>query len=72
MRVVVLTANATDHVLIRAIENGAAGFVPKTRGLGEVLSAVRAAAAGEAVISAELLARLLPRLTGQATASTRR
>lgn len=65
LRIVVLTANATDAVLVRAIENGAAGFVAKNRSLKEVLSAVRAAASGEAVISSELLARLLPRLTGE-------
>ncbi|QWZ07920.1 response regulator transcription factor [Nocardioides panacis] len=60
--VVVLTASAADHVLVAAIEAGAAGFVSKTRSLQEVTSAVRAAAAGEAVISPEMLARLLPRL----------
>ncbi len=60
--IVVLTASAADHVLVAAIEAGAAGFVSKTRGLAEVTAAVRAAAAGEAVISPELLARLLPRL----------
>lgn len=62
MSVVVLTASPADDVLIRAIEAGAAGFVSKTRGIAEVTSAVRAAAAGEAVISPEMLARLLPRL----------
>ena len=61
-QVVVLTATAADHVLVAAIEAGAAGFVSKTRGLGEVTQAIRAAASGEAVISPELLARLLPRL----------
>jgi DNA-binding NarL/FixJ family response regulator len=60
--VVVLTASAGDAVLIEAIESGAAGFLSKTRSLAEVTSAVRAAASGEAVISPELLARLLPRL----------
>ena len=58
---VVLTATTADSVLVAAIENGAAGFVSKTRGVGEVTAAVRSAAAGEAVISPELLARLLPR-----------
>lgn len=62
VEIVVLTASAADHVLVAAIEAGAAGFVSKTRGLAEVTAAVRAAASGEAVISPELLARLLPRL----------
>jgi DNA-binding NarL/FixJ family response regulator len=66
--IVVLTASAADHVLVAAIEAGAAGFLSKTRGLQEVTSAVRAAAAGEAVISPELLARLLPRLHRGGTA----
>ena len=59
--VVVLTASAADHVLLAAIEAGASGFLSKTRSLDEVTAAVRAAAAGESVISPELLARLLPR-----------
>ena len=68
IRVVVLTASAADHVLIAAIEAGASGFVSKTRSLGEVTSAVRAAATGEAVISPEMLSRLLPRLSRTAGA----
>jgi two-component system response regulator DevR len=63
LQVVVLTASGADHVLVQAIEAGAAGFLSKTRSLGEVTAAVRAAAAGEALISPELLARLLPRLS---------
>jgi DNA-binding NarL/FixJ family response regulator len=63
MHVVVLTASAADSVLVAAMEAGASGFLSKTRGLDEVTSAVRAAALGEAVISPELLMRLLPRLT---------
>jgi DNA-binding NarL/FixJ family response regulator len=59
--IVVLTASAADHVLMAAIQNGASGFLSKTRSLDEVTAAVRAAAAGESVISPELLARLLPR-----------
>lgn len=62
VRVVVLTASAADQVLVAAIEAGVSGFVSKTRGVGEVTAAVRAAATGEAVISPEMLARLLPRL----------
>ena len=59
---VVLTASTADHVLVNAIEAGASGFLSKSRSLEEVRSAVRAAHSGEAVISPELLARLLPRL----------
>ncbi|HEV7203485.1 MAG TPA: response regulator transcription factor [Jatrophihabitans sp.] len=66
-QVVMLTASTADHVLISAIEAGAAGFVDKSRSLGEVLSSVRSAAAGEASVSPAMLARLLPRLRRRAT-----
>lgn len=62
MSIVVLTASTAEHVLVAAIEAGASGFVSKTRGLTELVAAVRAAAAGEAVVSPEMLSRLLPRL----------
>ncbi|MGI8524146.1 MAG: response regulator [Nocardioides sp.] len=62
VKVVVLTASAAEHVRVNAIEAGATGFVSKTRSISEVTAAVRAASAGESVISPELLARLLPRL----------
>jgi DNA-binding NarL/FixJ family response regulator len=61
--IVVLTASAADHVLLAAIEAGASGFLSKTRSLDEVTKSVRAAAAGESVISPEMLARLLPRFS---------
>lgn len=64
-QVVMLTASTSDHILISAIEAGAAGFIDKSRDLGDVLSAVRSAAAGESLVSPQLLARLLPRLRRQ-------
>ncbi len=62
LAVVVLTATTADSVLVAAIEAGAAGFISKSGSLSELTSAVRSAATGEAVISPDLLARLLPRL----------
>lgn len=64
-KVVMLTASTSDHILISAIEAGAAGFIDKSRDLGDVISAVRSAAAGESLVSPQLLARLLPRLRRQ-------
>ncbi|HEY8301461.1 MAG TPA: response regulator transcription factor [Jatrophihabitans sp.] len=64
-QVVMLTASTSDHILITAIEAGAAGFIDKSRDLGDVISAVRSAAAGESLVSPQLLARLLPRLRRQ-------
>jgi DNA-binding NarL/FixJ family response regulator len=62
--IAVLTASPGEHLLVEALTAGASGFVSKTRSLAEVAATVRAAAAGEAVVSPELLARLLPRLHG--------
>ncbi len=68
--IVILTAMTADTVLITAIENGAAGFISKTHGVGEVTSAVRSAGQGESVVSPELLVRLLPRLRQEAEPDT--
>ena len=62
VRIVVLTANTSQHVVLAAMENGASGFVLKSRSLGEVTSAVRAAAAGEAVMEPHVLTGLLAHL----------
>jgi DNA-binding NarL/FixJ family response regulator len=61
-KIVVLTATASDRVLVAAMEGGAAGFIAKTQRLDDVIAGVRAAAQGESVVSAKLLTRLLPRL----------
>lgn len=61
-KVVMLTGSTSDSVLVAAIEAGCAGFVPKEEAVEEVLEAVRAVHAGEAMISSKLLARLLPKL----------
>ena len=61
-RVVMLTATASDHVLVAAMEAGAAGFIAKTQPLDDVIAGIRAASQGESVVSSKLLARLLPRL----------
>jgi DNA-binding NarL/FixJ family response regulator len=71
MQIVVLTASPAEQVMLAAIQAGASGFLSKTRSLSEVTGAVRAAAAGEAVISPEMLARLLPRMQrGNGTSHT--
>ena len=61
-KIVVLTASASDRVLVAAMEAGAAGFIAKTQRLDDVVAGIRAAALGESVVSAKLLSRLLPRL----------
>ncbi len=61
-KIVVLTAAAEDSMLVTATEVGCAGFILKTSPLDELVAAVRTAAAGEIMVSSDLLARLLNRL----------
>ena len=64
LRVVLVTGSGDDEALLaEAIEAGCAGFVVKHRGLRDLVSAVRAAHAGDAVISPGLLRSLLARMT---------
>lgn len=63
--VVMLTASNDEAVLASALDAGCSGFVTKSEPLENVLAAVRGAAAGEAVITPALLARLLPRLVSR-------
>ena len=61
-RVVMLTAASDDDVLRRAIQAGCSGYLTKDQTIDELTLAVRAAYNGEALISPELLSRLLHRL----------
>ena len=61
-KVVILTAFADEATLISALEAGCSGYISKDKAFKEVVSAVRAAHAGEALISQEMLVRLLPKL----------
>jgi DNA-binding NarL/FixJ family response regulator len=65
VNVVVLTAAAEDSTLVAATEAGCAGFILKTSPLEELVAAVRTAAAGEIMVSSDLLSRLLNRLQHQ-------
>ena len=60
--VVMLTSSTDDRVLLAAIQAGCSGFLTKDRAASEVAETVRVAAAGEALISPAMLARLLPKL----------
>jgi DNA-binding NarL/FixJ family response regulator len=61
-QVVMVTSFDDEGVLLRAIEAGCSGFITKHKAVQEVAAAVRAAHAGEALISPSMLARLLPKL----------
>jgi len=61
-QVVMVTSADDEAVLLRCIEAGCSGFIPKDRPVRELVEAVRAVHAGEALVSSPMLARLLPRL----------
>jgi two-component system response regulator DevR len=61
-QVVMVTSADDEAVLLQCLEAGCSGFIPKQRPVRELLEAVRAVHAGEALVSPPMLARLLPRL----------
>jgi DNA-binding NarL/FixJ family response regulator len=62
VQVVMLTSFMDEDILVAAIQAGCSGYVTKHKGGEELTAAVRLAAAGEALVSPDMLARLLPRL----------
>jgi NarL family two-component system response regulator LiaR len=56
--VVVLTSAADDEHLVRAVQAGATSYLLKTAAAEEVIAAVRAAAAGTANLSPDVVTRL--------------
>ena len=61
-RVLVLTTYDTDTYVLPAIEAGATGYLLKDAPRAELLRAVRAAAAGQAVLSPSVASRLMNRV----------
>ncbi|MFI5712566.1 response regulator [Kribbella sp. NPDC051620] len=61
-RVLVLTTYDTDTYVVPAIEAGATGYLLKDAPRDELLRAVRAAAAGESVLSPSVASRLVNRV----------
>ncbi len=61
-RVLVLTTYDTDSYVLPAIEAGATGYLLKDAPRAELLRAVQAAAAGQAVLSPSVAARLMNRV----------
>ena len=62
VQVIMLTSYVDDDVLVAAIQAGCTGYVTKHKGAEELTAAVRLASGGEALVSPDMLARLLPRL----------
>lgn len=63
LRVVVVTTFDLDDYVYRALRNGACGFLLKGSGPSLLVEAVRAAAAGDALVSPSITVRLLRQLT---------
>jgi DNA-binding NarL/FixJ family response regulator len=59
-RIILVTASDSDDVLRAAIENGAAGFLAKGKRAHALAEAVRSAAEGGTVLSANDMRRLMP------------
>lgn len=67
VHVVLLTSSNDEDVLVRAIDAGISGYVTKSKPSSEVMAAVRAAVAGDVLVSPDMMARLLPRLRTRET-----
>jgi DNA-binding NarL/FixJ family response regulator len=66
VRVVILTTFALDEYLFDALRDGAVGFLVKDAEPGELVSAVRAAARGDSLISPSMTRRLVAEFAGRA------
>ena len=62
VRVLLLTTFDLDEYVIEGLEAGASGFLTKDSEPGDILSAIRSVAAGDAVIAPSATRRLLSRL----------
>jgi len=61
-QVLVLTSYADDELVVEAIASGAAGYVLKQIGIEELLRAIRAVGAGDAVLDPQITVRVLKRV----------
>jgi DNA-binding NarL/FixJ family response regulator len=64
-RVVVLTISADDDDVMNAVLAGACGYLLKDSSIQDLIAGIRAAAAGESLISPQIAARVLQRLRAQ-------
>jgi DNA-binding NarL/FixJ family response regulator len=68
-RVVVLTISADDDDVMDAVMAGACGYLLKDSSIQDLIVGIRAAAAGESLISPQIAGKLLQRLRSQSTSA---
>jgi DNA-binding NarL/FixJ family response regulator len=68
-QVVIVSGLGKEQMLVEAVEAGACGFLDKTEAVEEAIEAVKAAAAGEALIDPGTLTRLLQKAAEERAAS---
>jgi len=66
-RVVVLPISADDEDVMNAVMAGACGYLLKDSSIQDLIAGIRAAAAGESLISPQIAGKLLQRLRSQST-----
>jgi DNA-binding NarL/FixJ family response regulator len=64
-RVVVLTISVDDEDVMDAVMAGACGYLLKDASIEDLLTGIRAAAAGESLISPQIASKVLQRLRSQ-------
>jgi DNA-binding NarL/FixJ family response regulator len=64
-RVLVLTARDEDSYVIRLLQAGALGYLPKTVALDDLLDAIRSVARGESVLPPEIASVVVRHLAGE-------
>jgi len=63
VRVILVTGDGSDEVLLDAIDAGCSGYIDKSRASHELVSAIRLAHRGEIVMAPAEVRRLVPRLS---------
>lgn len=70
-QVVVMTSHEDPHLLLEAVEAGAAGFLKKTEAVDLVIETIRGVAAGKVMIEAGVLARVMRESAAESSGSRR-
>ncbi|MBI2832499.1 MAG: response regulator transcription factor [Chloroflexi bacterium] len=67
VRILFLTVSEQDQDLLQAVRLGASGYILKTVPMSQIIDSVRRVAAGEAILSSEMIDKLMSELKKKAT-----